>query len=191
MSSEDRRNAIVRSVLPLLAEHGATITTRQIAHAAGIAEGTVFRVFTDKDELLRTCVEEAFRTDDVCTQVREVSPDDDIAIRLTQAGELFEDHFARFTELMRTLATTGYEFRKPHGGTGKPTDRPRFMEDLANAIADILLPDQQRLRIPVHDLARRYLGLLVSLRFTPDDQQDRKADLAQCTDLLLHGALRV
>ena len=43
---------IVAAALPLLLEHGEKVTSRQIADAAGIAEGTIFRVFADKDELI-------------------------------------------------------------------------------------------------------------------------------------------
>src|SRR5690606_7898091 len=49
---EDRRQAIIEAVVPLLIEHGPTATTRQIAEAAGVAEGTLFRVFPDKRALL-------------------------------------------------------------------------------------------------------------------------------------------
>lgn len=188
MNTADRRDAIVRATLPLLATHGANVTTRQIAQAAGIAEGTVFRVFADKDELLHTCVEEAFRTDSLCARVREVPGDLSLTARLTRAGELFEEHFARFTGLMRTLATTGYDFRKQE----RPAEEgpPRFMRDLAEAVVDVLRGDEHRLRIPIDDLALRYLGLLVSIRFDPDARQDRKAAIAQCSELLLNGALR-
>lgn len=56
---DERRAAIVRAVLPLLVEHGDTVTSRQIAHAAGVSEGTVFNVFTDKDELIAAALDEA------------------------------------------------------------------------------------------------------------------------------------
>lgn len=57
---DERRAAIVAATVPLLVEHGAaTLTTRQIAAAAGVAEGTLFRVFPDKDALLRAAVEAA------------------------------------------------------------------------------------------------------------------------------------
>lgn len=49
---DERRQAIIDAVIPLLAEHGAGVTTRQIAEAAGVAEGTLFRVFEDKAALL-------------------------------------------------------------------------------------------------------------------------------------------
>lgn len=50
---------VVAAALPLVIEHGERVTTRQIAEAAGIAEGTVFRVFADKDELIAACVDAA------------------------------------------------------------------------------------------------------------------------------------
>ena len=61
MSPDDRRRAIVQAMLPLLAERGDEITTRQIAQAAGIAEGTIFRVFPDKKALMLAAAEEAMR----------------------------------------------------------------------------------------------------------------------------------
>ena len=50
---------IVAATLPLLLEHGDRVTTRQIAEAAGIAEGTIFRVFADKDEIIAAVLESA------------------------------------------------------------------------------------------------------------------------------------
>src|SRR3954454_10741580 len=57
---EERRAAIVAAALPLLAAHGTAVTTREIAEAAGIAEGTIFRVFADKEALIRAAIEKAF-----------------------------------------------------------------------------------------------------------------------------------
>src|SRR3954470_856522 len=59
MAPEDRRSMIVKAALPLLLEHGERLTSRQIAEAAGIAEGTIFRAFSDKDELIAAVVESA------------------------------------------------------------------------------------------------------------------------------------
>ena len=64
MSPDDRRQAIVQAMLPLLVEQGDEITTRQIAQAAGIAEGTIFRVFPDKKALMLAAAEEAINPAD-------------------------------------------------------------------------------------------------------------------------------
>ncbi len=56
---DERRSMIVAATLPLLLEHGDRVTSRQIAEAAGIAEGTIFRAFADKDEIIAAVVEAA------------------------------------------------------------------------------------------------------------------------------------
>jgi len=57
MSPDERRKAIVAATLPLLAHCGGGVTTRQIAEAAGVAEGTIFRVFEDKRALFLAAAE--------------------------------------------------------------------------------------------------------------------------------------
>ena len=53
LPADERRAAIVEAARPLLLEHGEMVTTKQIAEAAGIAEGTIFRAFPDKDAVIR------------------------------------------------------------------------------------------------------------------------------------------
>lgn len=59
MAPDDRRQAIVEALIPLLVERGSEVTTKEIARAAGIAEGTIFRVFADKRSLFLAAAEEA------------------------------------------------------------------------------------------------------------------------------------
>jgi AcrR family transcriptional regulator len=59
MSPDERRKAILDALIPLLLERGGDVTTKEIAQAAGIAEGTIFRVFPDKATLLFAAAEEA------------------------------------------------------------------------------------------------------------------------------------
>ena len=71
---EERRSMIVAATLPLLLEHGDRVTTRQIAEAARIAEGTIFRAFADKDEIIVAVVEAAL----VAQPGERLEPDRDV-----------------------------------------------------------------------------------------------------------------
>lgn len=72
---EERRAAIVQATFPLLLAHGEMVTTRQIADAAGIAEGTIFRVFDDKDAVIRAVLEAVFDPTPFDDAVRALDPD--------------------------------------------------------------------------------------------------------------------
>ena len=50
--SQDKRNAILAAAIELIAEQGLSVPTSKIAHAAGVAEGTLFTYFETKDRLL-------------------------------------------------------------------------------------------------------------------------------------------
>ena len=62
LAPDDRRAMLVATTLELVLESGADVSTRQIAEAAGVAEGTIFRVFDTKEELLRGRVGERLRS---------------------------------------------------------------------------------------------------------------------------------
>src|SRR3954453_17076875 len=57
---EERREALIAATLPLVLEHGTDVSTRLIAEAAGVAEGTIFRVFATKDDLIEAAIASAF-----------------------------------------------------------------------------------------------------------------------------------
>jgi AcrR family transcriptional regulator len=57
---DERRASIIAATLPLLRMHGLAVTTSQIAMAAGVAEGTLFRAFADKDALIAAAMATAF-----------------------------------------------------------------------------------------------------------------------------------
>jgi AcrR family transcriptional regulator len=50
--SEDKRQAILQAATRLFAEEGLTAPTARIAKTAGVADGTIFTYFANKDELM-------------------------------------------------------------------------------------------------------------------------------------------
>lgn len=51
---------IAAAAIPLFIERGASLTTREIADELGIAEGTIFRAFGDKETLVRSVIDAFF-----------------------------------------------------------------------------------------------------------------------------------
>src|SRR5438105_13371464 len=74
LAPDDRRAMIVAATLPLLLEHGDRVTSRQIAEAAGIAEGTIFRAFADKDEVIAAAIEAALDAAPLEAALGAISP---------------------------------------------------------------------------------------------------------------------
>jgi len=108
---------IVDAMLPLLLEHGEMVTTRMVAEAAGIAEGTIFRVFADKDELIAAVVDRAYDS----APIEEALAAIDIAAPLqeavTEAVRLLQ---RRMLVLARLMASVGPRFHR----RGPVPDRP-------------------------------------------------------------------
>lgn len=94
--------------MPLIAEFGATVTTAQVARAAGIAEGTIFRVFADKDDLLRACVTEALRPDSVHADIAAIDLAQPLADRLVEAAETLGAYVRRIGTISGALHATGF-----------------------------------------------------------------------------------
>ncbi len=54
-SPENVRLAIIRAAIPLIGDYNA-LSTAQLASAAGIDETVLFRLFPDKDAVIRACI---------------------------------------------------------------------------------------------------------------------------------------
>jgi AcrR family transcriptional regulator len=134
----ERRTAIVEATLPLLLTHGAGVTTRQIAEAAGVAEGTIFRAFTDKDELIRAVADRVF--DPTPTQVAVQAIDLDLPL---------EERLATAVEILQRRVTVIWQFMTAAGLT-KPPERDHAARGAdapeMQALARIFEPDRDRLR---------------------------------------------
>src|SRR3954471_18021125 len=107
MSPDERRAELTDVTLKLLRVHGRAVTTRHIAEAAGIAEGTVFRAFATKDQLADAALARAFEPGDVVARIEEIDPDLPLRARLVLLVSILQQRFRATFELMQKVGLVG------------------------------------------------------------------------------------
>ncbi|TYB45039.1 TetR/AcrR family transcriptional regulator [Actinomadura chibensis] len=194
MTPEQRREMIVRTALPLVAEHGTAVTTGQIARAAGIGEATIFRVFADKDELLDACIAAAVRTDHVLAELASIPLDQPLAARLVEAGAAIEAYLTRMGMVIGALHATGRRSRPPVSGSGEHAQRWQSRETAMNrtrdALAELFEPERDRLRLPADQMASLFMGLAFSRARPPAGPDAPNPSMEDYVDVFLNGALK-
>ncbi len=119
MAPEARRAALVDATVPLLFEHGRTLTTKQIAEAAGVAEGTIFRVFDSKHDLMLAAVEQALDLEPFLAELQTLTSegvdDRDLRTVLLDLATRMQVRFRRKFTLMSLMAMTGPPRSHQHG----------------------------------------------------------------------------
>ncbi len=184
MAVDERRDAIVAATLPLLRTSGAAVTTKEIATAAGVSEGTVFRVFESKDDVIHACVGRVFDTTDVCAALREVDRSLPLAERLVAGVEIMRGHLEGILTLMSVLHTTGMSM--PRAVRGGPP-RARHNPEVDAEFVDLIGPDATAMRHPVERVVT-FLGMLTLASVHPL-LPDTRTTSAEVVEVLLNGVL--
>ncbi|MCT2586878.1 TetR/AcrR family transcriptional regulator [Actinophytocola gossypii] len=198
MTLEERRAAIVASTLPLLVEHGGAVSTSQIAAAAGIAEGTVFRAFKDKRELLVECMFAGLDATDEVGRIERIDPTLPMSDRLTEGVRTLVDYLGRIVQLGQAMQAAGIDrdavHQRVHGRAGseesddKNPGPPREMVRVSRAVAALFDPDQ--LRLDQEHAARLLLGLVLTNRRMETGFGSQVIEPTELVDLFLHGVIR-
>jgi AcrR family transcriptional regulator len=125
MPPAERRAAIIDATLPLLLEHGLAVTTRHIAEAAGIAEGTIFRVFPDKDTLVQATVEAAIDPSATERALEAIGRTQPFEAQLIEATTILQ---RRVTVIWRLFSAVGAKPRPPLRPAESPALTAMFAE---------------------------------------------------------------
>ncbi|MFE2587187.1 TetR/AcrR family transcriptional regulator [Streptomyces sp. NPDC059378] len=182
MSPERRREMIIQTAIPLIAEYGATVTTAKIARAAGIGEGTIFRVFADKDELLQACVAEALSPEHAVRELDAIDLSLPLPDRLVEAAEALQAHMSRMGAILGSLGHRGGKHPGPVRGAGRNESTARVRA----ALAEVLEPDRATLRRPPEQIAALFFGLLFTQLHTEAEPDLTPQELVE---VFLHGVL--
>ncbi|MFJ9342276.1 TetR/AcrR family transcriptional regulator [Streptomyces sp. NPDC101733] len=179
---------IVRAAMPLLAEHGTAVTTAEVARAAGIGEATIFRVFSDKAELIDACLADAARPERILTLLADIDPDRPLAERLTAGAREVLHYLGAVGAVVSALHATGHRAAggsdRPGAGSGR---QDGALGAVTEALAALIGPgDTAALRLPAEEVATHLFDALfgAARHGTPDEARAERV-----VDLVLHGAL--
>ncbi len=175
-----RRAALIAATLPLLREGGIDVSTRQIAAAAGVAEGTIFRAFGDKNSLIRASMEAAFDPTPVVAALEDIDLSLPLERRLIAAAGIVQEWLATAIGLMTALYCSR--------SVGKWDDwrRKRSPGAIDAALARLLEPDRGRLRV-TPEYAARLLHLLLFSGSHPRITNDRLLTAKEVVSVVLDG----
>jgi AcrR family transcriptional regulator len=181
MSATDRREALIEATLPLLLEHGRTVTTKQIAQAAGVAEGTIFRVFETKDALILAAVEQGTALEPFLADLASIDPDQDLRGKLYDIAAQLQIRFRGIFALMTAMGMVGPPRAHRHMSDGRA--------QAEEIMLDLVEPDADRLSCRPDQLIHM-LRLLTFSGTHPHLSDGRMLTPEQIVGTLLDGVLR-
>jgi len=170
---EERRSMIIDATLPLLLEFGDRVTSRQIAEAAGIAEGTIFRAFADKDEIIVAVLDAALDQAPLEHALRNIPADLTFEAALAAAVEIMQQ---RVIDVWRLVSSIGTRFHEQ-------TRRPLADSD---ALVQLLTKHREHFATEPVIAARLLRALTLSLTHPMLAGEPTAPD--ELVQLFLHGA---
>ncbi len=173
LSIEERQAMIIDAVIPLLIEHGRAVTSKQIAEAAGIAEGTIFRAFGDKETLVTAAIEKYLDPEPLRQALRSIDPALPLENKVRAMIYLMRE---RFSSMFRMIAAIG----------GERPAAPNARHEFPAIIAEVLAPEAAALNWPAERVAHLVRMVSVASSF-PALNEGMEFSVDELARIVLYG----
>lgn len=169
------------ATLPLVLEHGRAVTTRQIATAAGVAEGTIFRVFESKDDVVDAAIASAFDMEPYLRAIEQLDTRGTLDEVVTRVAQAMID---RFRHVFRVLTVLGIKGPPPmhQPDNWRPRIEAAHRHLLAAHVDELTLPPRE---------VMRYVRLLAFSGSNPHITDGEVMTAAEIATVVLDGTRKV
>jgi AcrR family transcriptional regulator len=175
LSPDERRAALLDAATRLFAERGPDFTTADLAAAAGVSEGTIFRYFPDKAALVTATRDAAMDLEGLAPLLAVASGLPTLPQRLLAAARALQP---RIEQMARAVEHMEHH----HHHDGEDETLQQLLEQLAPLFADgaevTATPEQ---------LATLFLGTLLTNTVLAGKGGTEPLDVDRTVDLFLHG----
>jgi AcrR family transcriptional regulator len=175
LAVEARRDMILAVVIPLIIAKGRDVTSREIAEACGIAEGTIFRAFGDKETLLNAAIERYLDPEQLRANLRSISVELPLDVKLRAIFGLLVDRFSGVIHLFSAL-----------GRHGPPPRRDASTDEFVEVIHELLAPNLDELRVLPETVAH-YARVVAFASALPVFGDSIPFSTDELVELLTHG----
>lgn len=191
MPPEERRAQILDAVEPAIRQHGRRVSTRQLAEAAGVAEGTLFRVFDNKEDLINQAVGRSFSAEPAVELLERIDADLPLEQRMVEITTVLRNRLEQTFTLLHAVGP-------PPESTSE--DRHAFIEymhtqnELITASVVGLIKSDEHALVVSPEQAAYLLTSIIMVTANPilapvRERAHLSSEPAALTDLVLHGCL--
>jgi transcription regulator len=182
---DQRRASLIEATRQLILEHGPDVTTRQVAKAAGVAEGTLFRVFPTRRDLIAATIADQLSPERLEAALDATPP----------ASDLDEATERCLSTAVEYVTTCGRLIPQPIPDDTQDSIRFQLMEQWKARVGDItswmrtrLAPYEAELNIPLDDFV--HLVATLSMGYVHNKRSATRLNPETLARLALDGARR-